>query len=129
MWSNIETGLAITASSLATLRPLFRILHSRTESFYNVFDSSGQGRKRQHQFAMGDVESNVNSRHDRHKNNPKHVHLGTTISAGRNEAGVSDFMTLSTEQLTGKLHTVPIWAISQIGVHQTFEVSTTEVGS
>ncbi|KAF7118893.1 hypothetical protein CNMCM5793_008529 [Aspergillus hiratsukae] len=127
IWSNIETGLAITAGSLATVRPLFRVLNSRTGSSYHVFDSSGQGRKRQHQFPLGDVESNVNSHHDR-KRNPKDVHLGTTISAGRNEVGASDFTTSSTEQLTGK-SSVPMRAISSIGVHRTFEVSTTEVGS
>ncbi|RHZ68349.1 hypothetical protein CDV55_107048 [Aspergillus turcosus] len=122
IWSNIETGLAITAGSLATLRPLFRILHSRTGSPYHIFDSSGKGRKRQHQFPLGDVESNVNSRHDR-KSNPKDVHLGTTISAARNEAEAS------AEQLTGKSHSVPRPAISEISVHRTFEVSTAEVGS
>lgn len=30
MWSNIEAGIGIVAGSLATLRPLFRILHNRS---------------------------------------------------------------------------------------------------
>ncbi|RHZ43284.1 putative PTH11-like integral membrane protein [Aspergillus thermomutatus] len=133
IWSNIETGLAITAGSLATVRPLFRILHSRTGSSYRIFDSSGpQGRKRQHQYPLGDFESNVNgtslSRHDCSKNNPKDVHLGTTVStAERNEA--SDLTTSSTEHLNGKSHSVPVLSASKIGVHRTFEVSTTKAGS
>ncbi|KAL4814167.1 hypothetical protein BDW67DRAFT_187071 [Aspergillus spinulosporus] len=38
IWSCIEIGLSITAGSLATTRPLFRILHNRSSSPYNPFD-------------------------------------------------------------------------------------------
>ncbi|KAF4151932.1 hypothetical protein CNMCM8927_002454 [Aspergillus lentulus] len=127
IWSNIETGLAITAGSLATVRPLFRILHSRNGSSYRIFDSSGpQSRKRQHQFSLGDLESNISrSGHD-HRINPKDVRHGTTSSAERNDD--ADFMTESTEQLNGKSPSVPVRSLSKIGVHRTFEVSTSQAG-
>ncbi|KAL4765059.1 uncharacterized protein BDW70DRAFT_128329 [Aspergillus foveolatus] len=38
IWSCIEVGLSITAGSLATTRPLFRILHNRSSSPYNPSD-------------------------------------------------------------------------------------------
>ncbi|KAG2026613.1 hypothetical protein GB937_001397 [Aspergillus fischeri] len=128
IWSNIETGLAITAGSLATVRPLFRILHSRNGSSYRIFDSSGfQSRRRQHQFSLGDLESNTSrSPYDPTKSNPKDDRHGTTISAERN--GASEFMTESMEQLNGKSPSVPMRSLSKIGVHRTFEVSTSQAG-
>jgi hypothetical protein len=127
IWSNIETGLAITAGSLATVRPLFRILHSRNGSSYRIFDSSGpQSRKRHHQFSLGDLESNPSPSHHEHNSNPKDVRHGTTISVERNDA--VDFMTESTEQLNGKSPSVPVRSLSKIGVHRTFEVSTSQAG-
>ncbi|GIJ99480.1 hypothetical protein Aspvir_001612 [Aspergillus viridinutans] len=127
IWSNIETGLAITAGSLATVRPLFRILHSRNGSSYRIFDSSGpQSRKRQHQFPLADLESNTSQSRHGHKSDSQDVHLGTTISAERNDG---DFTISSTEQLNGKAHSVPMRSLSNIGVHRTFEVSTSEAGT
>ncbi|KAL4752173.1 hypothetical protein BDW72DRAFT_192309 [Aspergillus terricola var. indicus] len=38
IWSCIEIGLSITAGSLATTRPLFRILYNRSSSPHNPFD-------------------------------------------------------------------------------------------
>ncbi|GIC84379.1 putative PTH11-like integral membrane protein [Aspergillus udagawae] len=128
IWSNIETGLAITAGSLATVRPLFRILHSRNGSSYRIFDSSGPlSRKRHHRYPLGDLENNTSQSRHYHKSNPNDVHLGTTISAERNDA--ADFMTLSTEQLDEESHSVPTRSLSKIGVHRTFEVSTSEAGA
>jgi hypothetical protein len=44
----------------------------------------------------------------------------------RNDA--VDFMTESTEQLNGKSPSVPVRSLSKIGVHRTFEVSTSKAG-
>ncbi|KAH1318004.1 hypothetical protein KXW98_006021 [Aspergillus fumigatus] len=112
IWSNIETGLGITAGSLATARPLFRVLQSR---------------RRQHQFPLGDLESNTwRSPYDPTKSNSQDDRHGITISA--ETSGASEFMTESTEQLDGKLPSVPMPSLSKIGVRRTFEISTSQAG-
>ncbi|KAL1625551.1 hypothetical protein SLS56_007298 [Neofusicoccum ribis] len=47
IWSTIECGLAITAGSLATLRPLFRVIGSRLRSHASAPASAGSSTGRQ----------------------------------------------------------------------------------
>lgn len=58
MWSNIETGLGISAGSLATLRPLFRRCFSKSQdpSSYNKGSASAP------RLLLGSLESDVQRR-------------------------------------------------------------------
>ncbi|GME59358.1 putative integral membrane protein [Neofusicoccum parvum] len=51
IWSTVECGLAITAGSLATLRPLFRVLNSRLRSHASAPASAASSAARRQQTA------------------------------------------------------------------------------
>lgn len=60
IWSTSETGIGITASCIATLRPLFRTFFMRTELMGNSYTGAG---------SSGWPSKNPNSGYIRSKNN------------------------------------------------------------
>ncbi|KAL4989775.1 hypothetical protein BDW68DRAFT_175533 [Aspergillus falconensis] len=88
IWSCIEIGLSITAGSLATTRPLFRVLHNRSFPPDNPFDdpsnpSSNQNKSRR---SISRSKSNLGSRSRRTSNRVLTLEddLGFNFGFGRN---------------------------------------------
>ncbi|KAH1615575.1 hypothetical protein KXX21_000788 [Aspergillus fumigatus] len=126
-------GMACIASVAIIIRiPFVQTIRDPDFLYATVQVSFGQPfwentERRQHQFPLGDLESNPwRSPYDPTKSNSQDDRHGTTISAER--SGASEFMTESTEQLDGKLPSVPMPSLSKIGVRRTFEISTSQAG-
>ncbi|KAF3396262.1 hypothetical protein F1880_006897 [Penicillium rolfsii] len=128
VWSNIEAGLGITAGSLATLRPLLRKwLGSRNGSSYpSGFPNSGRlgANSNSRPLPLGSVDGNKQKglRPD------KLAVMVTNIESQRDTEltwGGSASPSSSEERLTTE-HTIPASQKMDIGIHQTFEVTTTD---
>ncbi|KAL4744144.1 hypothetical protein BDV11DRAFT_3255 [Aspergillus similis] len=90
IWSCIEIGLSITAGSLATTRPLFRILHNRSSSPYSPFDdpSTPSNDRNKHHRSISWSEPYPSSRSRRTSNRILALEndLGFNFGFGRNNS-------------------------------------------
>jgi hypothetical protein len=81
IWSDIEQGLAITAASLATLRPLYRIVMTRIESSETLTASSNESRE----------EPYLTTRLGGIQNNKMMNGQLSSISCARNDSTVEEY--------------------------------------
>lgn len=120
MWSNIETGLGITAGSLATLRPLLRrFLSSRRGETYSHTPGPSAPR-----LALGSLESSTQGRF-----RPDKLAVTVTTVQGdvAHEGSDSWDHRISLEQLTER---PPLPGVAEemglgMGIHRTVEVTQT----
>ncbi|CAG8289227.1 unnamed protein product [Penicillium salamii] len=122
IWSNIEAGLGITAGSLATLRPLLRvIIGSRTDPDYSSGFPGGRSRSasrqlagHEHAFPLGSIDDTPQSR----LRPDKLAVTVTTIKSQRDgdTYAESSSPSSSEERLTFDRH---------VGIHRTTEVTQT----
>ena len=119
LWSNIETGLGITAGSLATLRPLLRpFLSSRRGETYSPTPGPSAPR-----VALGSLESSTQGRFRPDK-------LAVTVTTVQGDAAHEDsdsWERTSLEQLTDR---PPLPGVAEemglgMGIHRTVEVTQT----
>ncbi|KAL5001683.1 hypothetical protein BDV10DRAFT_148605 [Aspergillus recurvatus] len=90
IWSCVEIGLSITAGSLATTRPLFRVLHNRSLPPDNPFNdpSDSSNSRNKNRRSISGSESNLRSRSRRTSNRvlARENDLGFNFGFGRNSS-------------------------------------------
>jgi hypothetical protein len=102
IWSTTEQGLAITAGSLATLRPLFRLISGKVSSLYgNRSTNLRASDHKQHPPTIGAGESN------RQQNRPHGPFSLLSTRGGDDEAA------LHHREESGKDIEMPQWSIEK----------------
>jgi hypothetical protein len=117
IWSNIETGLGISAGSLATLRPLLRVLRGSSAPESYSMGAGGSSRKpgpsRDRRFPLGSLDGEAHGRlrpddqavtvttvHTKHEND---AWLGQNDTwLGRNDTWLAGSQSSSEERLNGE---------------------------
>ncbi|OQD91101.1 hypothetical protein PENANT_c001G02295 [Penicillium antarcticum] len=133
IWSNIETGLGITAGSLATLRPLLRVwMGSRSDPNYSSGFPGARSRSASRQlggqdrpFPLGSLDDSVQSR----LRPDKLAVTVTTIKSQRDLDGGSLSPSSSEERLTIDRPSPRLGGDIGLGIHRTFEVTQTSTDS
>ncbi|KAJ5138955.1 uncharacterized protein N7515_003803 [Penicillium bovifimosum] len=131
IWSNVEAGLGITAGSLATLRPLLRVIMGSTSSqdYSSGFpgpQSPSASRKLGGPFPLGSMDESMQSR----LRPDKLAVTVTTIKGQRRDPhdiydDVSSSPTSSEERLTMDRSRPRVPGDMGLGIHRTFEVTQT----
>ncbi|KAJ5567140.1 hypothetical protein N7535_006446 [Penicillium sp. DV-2018c] len=131
IWSNIELGLGITAGSLATLRPLLRIVmgSSSTQEYPSGFptaQSPSASRKLGGSLPLGSLDESMQSR----LRPDKLAFTVTTVKGQRRDPNdiyddVSSSPTSSEERLTMDRSRPRAPGEMGLGIHRTFEVTQT----
>jgi hypothetical protein len=131
IWSNIEAGLGITAGSLATLRPLLRvILGSHTDPEYSSGFPGARSRSASRQlggnngqYPLGSIDDNVQSRLRPDK-------LAVTVTTIKSQRDVDTYggpssPSSSEERLTFDRYLPNVQGDMGLGIHRTLEVTQT----
>ncbi|EYE93364.1 putative integral membrane protein, partial [Aspergillus ruber CBS 135680] len=119
VWSNIETGLGISAGSLATLRPLLRLLFPRSSQDGGSYTPSPGSRR----LPLGSLDSGAP-----HRFRPDKLAVTvTTVKSQHPGEELDDWERTSQEQLTER---PPLPGIAEesglgMGIHRTIEVNRT----
>lgn len=118
IWSNIETGLGISAGSLATLRPLLRRFFPRSTQDDNYTPGTGSRR-----FPLGSLDSEAQRRF----RPDKLAVTVTTVHSQHPSEEMDRWERISQEQLTER---PPLPGIAEeigmgMGIHRTVEVNRT----
>ncbi|KKK12993.1 hypothetical protein ARAM_000915 [Aspergillus rambellii] len=141
LWSNIETGLGITAGSLATLRPLVRKwLGSAHDPYYDTSRFQGPSGSRRHPdtsrdrpLPLGSIDHDGVHGHGHGRLRPDKLAVTVTTVHTHHDSGdrwtVSGSLNSSEERLTADQQKAPVSSpfAAQMtgGIHRTFELTQT----
>ncbi|KAE8150638.1 hypothetical protein BDV25DRAFT_139637 [Aspergillus avenaceus] len=129
VWSNIETGLGIIAGSMATLRPLLRMIHPGTSRpSYNNNPSNPRTRTwpNSHTQRKDILPLSSMTHQDRHQTTPGTIHSGsaTEVGPGLTASSVGTDDDLSDNELIFQKGSDPYQ--NHISVRRDFRVTSSE---
>lgn len=131
IWSNIEAGLGITAGSLATLRPLLRVLMgSRTDPDYSSGFPGGRSRSASRHLGGHDRPFPLGSIDDAQHSRLRPDKLAVTVTTIKSQRDVDTYAgssspSSSEERLTFDRHVPDMQGEMGLGIHRTTEVTQT----
>ncbi|KAJ5322119.1 hypothetical protein MYU51_002933 [Penicillium brevicompactum] len=131
IWSNIEAGLGITAGSLATLRPLLRvIMGSRTDPDYSSGFPGGRSRSASRHLGGHDRPFPLGSIDDAQHSRLRPDKLAVTVTTIKSQRDVDTYAgssspSSSEERLTFDRHVPNVEGEMGLGIHRTTEVTQT----